>query len=132
MQAMSDATLDESARVARLLGEKVRLAGYTQRTFAAAWGLSFSHTAQLLRGREPLKVKQLFAALKVLGITPAEFFSEVYPRTSRPSHAEVHLAGPAGSGKGSAMRLETLVRRVVDAAMTLLPSTGSEKSFPKV
>lgn len=117
MQAGSEQTLAASARVAQLLAEKVRAAGFTQRIFAAACGISFSHTAQLLRGREPLKVKHLYTMLHVLEIPPAAFFSEVYPRTTPPSAVRLALVAEGAAAPGRTLRLDELVRAAVTATL---------------
>jgi transcriptional regulator with XRE-family HTH domain len=103
----------DARSAARLLAQKVRGQGWSQRALAQRVGLSLSHLGQILRGHEGLKVKHLYAILDAMGLSPAVFFAELHRGApSEGRHLVATLMVSAGNGLIAVDLLE-FVREVV-------------------
>lgn len=72
--------MDTSADVKRLadfLRLKIRSAGHFQNAVERRLGWGEGYVSQLLRGNQDLKVKHVYAILRVIGVSPAEFFAQL-------------------------------------------------------
>jgi len=69
---------EEVDRMLLMLRNKIRERGYTQLKVQAdlKWGRSY--ISQLLTKQKSLRVEQVLQILDVIGINPAEFFSELF------------------------------------------------------
>ncbi len=68
----------EVDQVLTLLRNKIRERGFTQLQVQEALSWGRSYISQLLTKQKSLRVEQVLLILDVIGIDPAEFFSELY------------------------------------------------------
>ncbi len=66
------------------LRERIFASGVTQLEVQRVLGWGSHAITSLVHGRRPLRVEQVLMILKVIDVTPAEFFGEVYGFDSRP------------------------------------------------
>ncbi|MCP3999162.1 MAG: helix-turn-helix transcriptional regulator [bacterium] len=69
----------EVTRFLTLLRSKIREQGFTQLEVQAELGWGRSYISQLLTRQKSLRVEQLLLILSVIGMTPEEFFADLYP-----------------------------------------------------
>ncbi|MEM9553924.1 MAG: helix-turn-helix transcriptional regulator [Acidobacteriota bacterium] len=65
-------------RILTLLRNKIREQGYTQLDVQAELGWGRSYISQLLTKQKALRVEQVLLILDVIGVQPADFYSELY------------------------------------------------------
>ena len=94
----------EVDRYLTLLRNKIREHGFTQLEVQEALGWGRSYISQLLTKQKALRVEQVLLVLDVIGLTPSEFFAELYRfgRWLPPS------PGLPGAGDGSPHKLRDL------------------------
>ncbi len=68
----------ELTRILTLLRNKIRERGFTQLEVQDALGWGRSYISQLLTKQKSLRVEQVLLILKVIGVEPVEFYSELY------------------------------------------------------
>lgn len=68
----------EIDRILTLLRNKIRERGFTQLQVQAELDWGRSYISQLLTKQKSLRVEQVLLILDVIGIEPAEFYSELY------------------------------------------------------
>ncbi len=68
----------EVNRYLTLLRNKMRDKGFSQLEVQDALGWGRSYLSQLMTRQKKLRVDQVLAVLDVIGVTPAEFFAELY------------------------------------------------------
>ncbi len=68
----------EIDRVLTLLRNKIRERGFTQLEVQEALSWGRSYISQLLTKQKSLRVEQILLILNVIGVDPAEFYSELY------------------------------------------------------
>ena len=68
----------EIDRVLTLLRNKIRERGFTQLEVQEALSWGRSYISQLLTKQKSLRVEQVLLILNVIGVDPAEFYSELY------------------------------------------------------
>ena len=75
------------ARIRSLLRRKIHERGFTQKEVQEFLGWGRHYVSMLVTGRKPIRVEQVLLILNVIGVTPEEFWGEVYgfgePRTPR-------------------------------------------------
>jgi hypothetical protein len=69
---------NEARRLTTLLQAKITAAKKSLRALSTELGFRPDHLSQILRGSVELKVWQVYALLRCLGIQPADFFDELY------------------------------------------------------
>ena len=74
---------EESRRLARLLGQLLKLDHRSVRSVEQDLGLGSSALGKVLNGNIRLQASHIFMVLNVLEMTPAQFFHMVYPRKPR-------------------------------------------------
>lgn len=80
----------EIRRISELLKRKIAGAGTSQKAVERTLGWGDGYISQILAGKVTLKFRHVFSILDVIGISPAEFFGELY--------------GPAGGSDGIGVR----------------------------
>lgn len=80
---------NEVGRVLTLLRNKIRERGFTQLEVQSRLKWGRSYISQLLTRQKSLRFEQVLLVLDVIGVEPAEFFSELYHLSMRSP------AGPA-------------------------------------
>ena len=95
-------------RALMLLQQKIRGRGFTQLDIQQTLGWGRSYISQLVTKQKALRVEQVLLILQVIGVEPAEYFSELF-QTPEPTYRG---AGP-GSWASDARRTEE-VRRLAD------------------
>lgn len=68
----------ELDRILTLLRNKIRERGFTQLEVQDTLGWGRSYISQLLTKQKSLRVEQVLLILSVIGVDPADFFSELY------------------------------------------------------
>ncbi len=89
-------------RCLALLRSKINHQGFTQLEVQETLGWGRSYISQLLQKQKSLRVSQLLAILKVIGVEPGAFFAELYvasPRARR-GHGKRGRQRPSGVDKG--------------------------------
>jgi len=71
---------EESRRLARILGQLLKLDHRSVRSVEQDLGLGSSALGKVLNGNIRLQVSHVFMVLNVLEMTPAQFFYTVYPK----------------------------------------------------
>ena len=77
----------EIDRVLTLLRNKIRERGFTQLEVQEALSWGRSYISQLLTKQKSLRVEQILLILNVIGVDPADFYTELYHLPSRDQHA---------------------------------------------
>ena len=77
----------EIDRVLTLLRNKIRERGFTQLEVQEALSWGRSYISQLLTKQKSLRVEQILLILNVIGVDPAEFYSELYHLPARDPRA---------------------------------------------
>ncbi len=122
----------EIDRVLTLLRNKIRERGFTQLEVQEALSWGRSYISQLLTKQKSLRVEQILLILNVIGVDPAEFYSELYQlgapdrlraedygdqRFQSAYHdstaAEMAEVGVPGEFSGSFQELRSLLRGLV-------------------
>lgn len=67
------------ARIRTLLRAKLRQRQLTERQVEAQLGWETGHVGELVAGTAPLYVAELHQILGAVGVTPKEFWREIYP-----------------------------------------------------
>ena len=94
----------EVDRYLTLLGDKIRGRGFTQLEVQQALGWGRSYISQLVTKQKSLRLDQVLLILGVIGIEPADFFTELY-------HPQrFYASAPARPDPGQAMVSEELPR----------------------
>lgn len=103
---------DQTREVARHLKRVIRREGFTLGTLSEElFGKAPDWLSKVLRGQRPLRLEDLFMALAAVGVTPAEFFAEIYD-LYRADDLGAEFA--PGVFEGPIRRfVETVARRVV-------------------
>jgi transcriptional regulator with XRE-family HTH domain len=70
---------EELGRLTRLLRQRIRDAGSNARSVSRAIGLAPGHLGQILNGYVDFQALHLYQALAALEISPADFFTDLYP-----------------------------------------------------
>lgn len=105
----------EVDQVLTLLRNKIRERGFTQLQVQEALSWGRSYISQLLTKQKSLRVEQVLLILDVIGIDPADFFSELYHYPRAPvAYRDVGPAAPHGDDLGSSFEeVRGLVRGLV-------------------
>lgn len=85
---------DETRRLLARLKAWIAFSGETQQRIERRAGLSRGYLSQLLSGHVDVKYRQLLAVLAAMGLDPADFFGEVFPRP--PSRGQRRAEPPLG------------------------------------
>ena len=99
-------------RVLTRLRNVIREQGFTQLEVQEALGWGLSYISQLLTQQKALRVEQVLAILKVVGVDPGEFFAEVFGRKSAPFGRRRRVQAPRNAAALREIRTdyETLVK----------------------
>ncbi len=96
----------EIDRVLTLLRNKIRERGFTQLEVQESLSWGRSYISQLLTKQKSLRIEQILLILNVIGVNPAEFYSELY-RLNTPDrnsavgdHGGRYPSAVGGSGFG--------------------------------
>lgn len=81
---MSDPFLDESRRLAHLLGVLVRTSGRSLRSLEKDLGLGSAGLSKVLNGTVRLQVEHVLRITEALGVDPGDFFRWAFPYRGRP------------------------------------------------
>lgn len=87
-------------RVLTLLRNKIRERNLTQLQVQDALGWGRSYISQLLTKQKSLRVEQVLKILQVIGVSPTEFFGELFYQQQPVPPAAAVAAAAAGSGAG--------------------------------
>ena len=87
----------ELDRCLTLLRNRIRQKGFTQLEVQKALGWGRSYISQLLTKQKELRYKQILLMLDVIGVSPEEFFAELFPA--------LKLAAPTGAPTRRQVRL---------------------------
>lgn len=98
----------EVTQVVRLLRERIRDAGWTLRAVARELGWHEDYLSQLFRGSPQLKLEQLFAVLRVIDLSPADFFAGLASSFADPWPARAGRPAAAPAPAGGGLDLEDL------------------------
>jgi transcriptional regulator with XRE-family HTH domain len=89
---------DDVKRLADFVRLKIRSTGHFQNAVERRLGWGEGYLSQLLRGNQDLKVKHVYAILRVIGVPPSEFFSQLAALEAySPSQPGGEAAGPRRS-----------------------------------
>ena len=105
----------EVDQVLTLLRNKIRERGFTQLQVQEALSWGRSYISQLLTKQKSLRVEQVLLILDVIGIDPADFFSELYhyPRPAA-AYRDSRMAPAQGGDLGSSFEeMRGLIRGLV-------------------
>jgi hypothetical protein len=107
----------ESARLARLLGQLLKLDGRSVRSVEQLLGLGSSGLGKVLNGNIRLQVSHVLMVTNVLEMTPAQFFHMAYPTKPRPHRLMSELRRTQGlpiedENETESPEFEARVRRV--------------------
>ena len=83
----------EIDRALTLLRNKIRERGFTQLEVQEALSWGRSYISQLLTKQKSLRVEQILLILNVIGVDPAEFYSELYHLNSSDRYRAVEDYG---------------------------------------
>lgn len=83
----------EIERVLSLLRNKIRERGFTQLEVQEQLHWGRSYISQLVTRQKALRLEQILCILHVIGVTPTEFFGELYGFDRRPGSFQSDLMG---------------------------------------
>ena len=102
-------------RIVTLLRRLIRQRGFTQLEVQEDLGWGRSYISQLVNKQKSLRVEHVLMILKVIGVTPEDFFGEIY------QFGDAYgSAGGAGRAARSQDRGGSMLRADLDRSMGLL------------
>ncbi len=116
-------------RYLALLRNKMREKGYTQLEVQESLGWGRSYLSQLLTKQKTLRFEQVFSILRVIGVEPREFFTELV--AGPPRSPAVRRQPAPSSGALSEKQLEdlsSLLQGLVKLLITKKVITAAELS----
>lgn len=119
-----DAIERDIARVLTLLRNKIRERNLTQLQVQDALGWGRSYISQLLTKQKSLRVEQVLKILQVIGVTPSEFFGELFYQQHPHPQTLVVAAREVGRGTGG----PSLIGGAIDSRGTDPESSYQELS----
>lgn len=104
----------EIERVLSLLRNKIRERGFTQLQVQEQLHWGRSYISQLVTRQKALRLEQILAILDVIGVSPTEFFGELYGFESRgPFQDDLMTGGPSPEEMEKQLRVTRgLVERI--------------------
>ena len=96
-----------------MLATQIRRQRVTRRSIEQRMGWSHGYLTRLMGGVIELKLRHLFDILKMIEVSPAEFFAEAYPLPSGRTRPE-GAAGSSGAGSGAELRLVVMTEEQLD------------------
>ncbi|MDA8019161.1 MAG: helix-turn-helix domain-containing protein [Thermoanaerobaculia bacterium] len=113
----------EIERVLSLLRNKIRERGFTQLQVQEQLHWGRSYISQLVTRQKALRLEQILCILDVIGVTPTEFFGELYGFDRRGSGFQHDLLGPAGEVTQEELRRQlSITQGLVESYAKLLVS----------
>lgn len=117
----------EIERVLTLLRNKIRERGFTQLQVQAQLGWGRSYISQLLTQQKALRMEQVLLILEVIGVSPREFFGELYgPLEAQPMGGgfQSDLLTMSGQPAGGVYQELQAFRSIFDGVVDLLLDKG--------
>lgn len=112
----------EIERVLSLLRNKIRERGFTQLEVQEQLHWGRSYISQLVTRQKALRLEQILCILDVIGVSPTEFFGELYGFDARgPFQDDLTKAQPSSEEMEKQLRI---TRGLVDIYSQLLVSKG--------
>ena len=99
----------EVQRFSELLRLRIVASGLTQRAVERKLGWSTGYVSQLLRGNQDLKLKQVYAILGAIGVSPDELAADIMRARSPQRVGEVAAALHSSPSWGGEMQLRELL-----------------------
>lgn len=112
----------EIERVLSLLRNKIRERGFTQLEVQEQLHWGRSYISQLVTRQKALRLEQILAILHVIGISPTEFFGELYGFDRSSGGYQHDLLGPGTPSDHELQRQLTITRHLVESYGELLVS----------
>lgn len=117
-QAVIDRQVD---RILAMLHAKIREQGFTQLEVQDRLGWGRSYISQLVNRQKSLRVDQIIAILRVIGVGEAGFFAEIFQRPFPPATA----TGSVPALEHEVFQLQKRVGRMELALRRLTQTLGS-------
>lgn len=114
-------------RVLTLLRNKIRERGFTQLQVQAQLGWGRSYISQLLTQQKALRMEQVLLILEVIGVSPREFFGELYgplPAQAVGGGFQSDLQMAPGRAAGGVYQELQAFRSIFDGVVDLLLDKG--------